>query len=203
MNARARSRLERTMGIFKLSRVRNWIISYHRSEFQETIHVIPESFGDTNIQRGMDDFSLILGLGDCIGLWISANVRTHTHTLSIKTTISVIPDIVDKCLSFSIACPLPLRRIQKGLLICPVRENTLDPPPFCLSRLRKHSSPWLLFSTSWTQGRGENVSRTLINPCIWPPVQRWRPSSKKESFDCVRIILRQGMKAAEACGHPL
>lgn len=79
------------MGILELPRVRNWSISHHRSAFQET--EIPELFGDTGIQRGMDDSSFILGLG---GLhWVmKICTKEHTHPICENHIILVTPPVL-------------------------------------------------------------------------------------------------------------
>lgn len=90
----------------------------------------------------------------------------------------------------------PTKKDPEGPLNSPCerRKHTVDfPLPLvCLSRLRKQWSQWLLLSTSWTKGRGANESGSLSNSCIWPQVQRRRPSSKEEFFECVLCTLETG-----------
>lgn len=128
MDARASSRPEITMGVLELPRFRNWIISHYGSEFQKLCNSWALWRYWHSKRHGW--FQLHLRPG---GLhWVVKICKdTHTHPTYENHIISVTPDSVDKCLFFPIAYPLPLRRIQKGLLICPVRgEITHWIPPF-------------------------------------------------------------------------
>ena len=136
----------------------------------------------------------------CEDTHTDTHIHTHIHILYLWKP----HHLSDSWQSWQTFLPptttsIPTVRDPEGLIICYCerRKPTLDFPPCAYwPRLRKHSSWWLLCSTSWTKGRRANESGSLIlHPTSTPKMTFFK---ERILWMCPCYLETWGMQVAEA-----